>query len=211
MNGSQANGFMVFVVDDDQGVLDSLSELLHEFGYTTKLYVRAQDFLEDHDVYAHGCAVLDLWMPNLSGLDVQRELLKRGVERPVIFLTGSGDIPASVQAMKSGAADYFQKPFNLDEFLNAVKLAEQQDRIRLHKHNEREGIGKRLASLRPREREIADLVVRGMRNREIAVRLGITLRTVKEHRGRALRKMGVRNVPELVRAMAKASRATGAN
>jgi DNA-binding CsgD family transcriptional regulator len=131
--------------------------------------------------------------------------LKRGVERPVIFLTGSGDILASVQAMKGGAVDYFQKPVNVDEFLNAVKLAEQRDRIRLQKHEERELIGRRLASLWQVERRIVDLVVRGMRNKEIAARLGITLRTVKEYRGRAMRKLDVENVPELVRALDKAS------
>ena len=205
MKSSRANGFTVFLVDDDQSALDSLRELLHEAGYSTKPYVRPENFLDDHDGYAHGCAVLDLWMPRLSGLDVQRELLKRGVERPVIFLTGAGDVPTSVQAMKAGAVDYFQKPFEVDEFLNAMRLAEQRDRIRLQKHREREAIGTRVATLTRREREIVELVVGGMLNKQIAARLGITLRTVKEYRGRAMIKMDVKNVPELVRAIREVS------
>jgi len=208
MKYSKANGFTVFLVDDDQSALDTLSELLHETGYSTKPYIRPENFLEEHDGYAHGCAVLDLWMPRLSGLDVQRELLKRGVERPVIFLTGAGDVPTSVQAMKGGAVDYFQKPFKVDEFLNAIRLAEQRDRVRLQKHREREAIGTRVATLSRRERGIIDLVVRRMPNKEIAARLGVTLRTIKEYRGRALRKMDVKNVPELVRAMREVSRDT---
>jgi FixJ family two-component response regulator len=211
MGRSKSSDFTVFVVDDDQGALDTLSGLLQEVGYNTKSYIRPQDFLADHDVYAHGCAVLDLWMPGLSGLDVQRELLKRGVERPLIFLTGSDDIPASVQAMKGGAVDYFQKPFKEDELLNAIRLAEQRDRDRLQKHNERDGIEKRLVALTRREKEIVDLVVRGMRNKDIATRLGVTLRTVKEYRGRAMIKMDVNNVAELVRVMGKAPGATDAN
>jgi FixJ family two-component response regulator len=198
---SKADGFTVFLVDDDQSALDSLSELLHEAGFSTKPYIRPENFLEDHDEYVHGCAVLDLWMPRLSGLDVQRELLKRGVERPVIFLTGAGDVPTSVEAMKGGAVDYFQKPFKADEFLDAIRLAEQRDRVRLQKYREREAIRTRIATLTRRERAIVDLVVGGMQNKEIAARLGVTLRTTKEYRGRAMRKMYVKNVPELVRAM----------
>jgi len=197
--------FTVFLVDNDRHTLDGVSQLLHSVGHSTKTYVQPKTFLDEHDRSAHGCVVLELSMPGLNGLDVQKELLKRGVERPIIFLTGRATIETSVEAMKAGAIDFLPKPCKADELLSAISIAEERDRVRLQDQAERDAAASRLATLRPREREVIGLVVSGMANKNIAAALGISLRTVKEHRGRACNKMGVRHVAELVRMMGKVS------
>lgn len=201
----KADDFTVFVVDDDQGILDALSGLLLALGYSTKMYLQSKMFLDEHDVSIHGCALLDLSMPGLNGLDVQKELLKRGVERPIIFLTGCATIETSVEAMKAGAIDVLSKPCTADELLSAISIAQERDRVRLLNQTERDATARRLATLRPRERQVIDLVVSGMANKNVAAILGISLRTVKEHRGRACQKMGAKHVAELVRMMSKIS------
>ena len=198
--------FTVFLIDNDRRALDGVSRLLHSVGHSTKTYVQPKTFLDEHDRSAHGCVVLELSMPGLNGLDVQKELLKRGVERPIIFLTKRATIETSVEAMKAGAIDFLPKPFKEDELLSAISIAAERDRVRLQNQAERDAAASRLATLRTREREVIDLVVSGMANKNIAATLGISLRTVKEHRGRACQKMRVRHVAELVRMVSKVSR-----
>jgi FixJ family two-component response regulator len=209
-NADSLQDFTVFLIDDDQGTLDTLSELLREVGYSSKTYTEPTSFLEEHDVAAHGCAVLDLMMPGLNGLNVQSELKKRGIERPVIFLSGHADVATSVEAMKGGAIDFLQKPVEFDELLTAIKTAEERDRVRLRNHAECEAVAQRLAKLRPRERQVLDLVVTGMANKNIAHALAISIRTIKEHRSRICKKLETKSVPELVRMTTKLPK-TGSN
>ena len=195
--------FTVFIIDDDQGVLEALSSFLRGAGYKIKAYSSPQAFLDEHDPSMPGCAVLDLAMPRVNGLSVQQELVIRGVERPIIFLSGRGTVPEIVEAMKAGAVDFLPKPFKDDELLGAIKIAEERDSVRLQRAAEREAITKLIDKLTPREQEVMELVVRGEMNKTIAALLGTTERTIKEHRGRLMRKMGVRSLAELVRLASK--------
>ncbi|MFZ1193366.1 MAG: response regulator [Pseudolabrys sp.] len=195
--------FTVFIIDDDQGVLEALSSFLRGAGYKIKAYSSPQAFLDEHDPSMPGCAVLDLAMPRVNGLSVQQELVIRGVERPIIFLSGRGTVPEIVEAMKAGAVDFLPKPFKDHELLNAIKVAEERDSVRLQRAAEREAITKLIDKLTPREQEVMELVVRGEMNKTIAALLGTTERTIKEHRGRLMRKMGVRSLAELVRLASK--------
>ena len=196
-------GFTVFIVDDDQGMLDALNRFLRTAGYETKAYSSPQGFLDEHDPSVPGCVVLDLSMPRVNGLAVQRELVTRGIERPLIFLSGRGAVPTSVEAMKTGAVDFLPKPFKSDELLSAIKVAEERDRVRLQKAAERKAASKLIDKLSPREKEVMELVVQGHLNKNIAAQIGTTLKTVKVHRGRVMKKMGVRSVAELVRLTSK--------
>jgi RNA polymerase sigma factor (sigma-70 family) len=193
--------FTVFIIDDDQSVLNALSRLLRTAGYETKPYSSPQAFLDEHDPSRPGCVVLDLSMLPMDGLAVQRELVTRGMERPIIFL--SGTVPASVEAMKSGAVDFLPKPVKGVELLNAIKVAEQRDRVRLQRAAERKAASKLIDKLSPREKEVMELVVQGLLNKNIAALIGTTEKTVKVHRGRVMKKMGVRSVAELVRLVSK--------
>ena len=199
--------FTVFIIDDDQGVLDALSRFLRTAGYETKAYSSPQAFLDEHDPSMPGCVVLDLSMPRMNGLAVQRELVTRGIERPIIFLSGRGTVPASVEAMKAGAVDFLPKPFKGDELLSAIKVAEERDRVRLQRAAERKAASKLIDKLTPREKEVMELVVQGHLNKNIAALIGTTEKTVKVHRGRVMKKMGVRSVAELVRLTSKATNA----
>ena len=195
--------FTVFIVDDDQGVLDALSALVQEAGYETKAYTSPRAFLDEHDPSMPGCVVLDWSMPRMNGLAVQRELVTRGIERPIIFLSGIGTIPASVEAMKAGAVDFLPKPCKGDELLNAIEIAGQRDGVRLQRAAERKAANKLVDKLTAREKEVMELVVRGHMNKDIAALIGTTEKTVKLHRGRVMQKMGVRSVAELVRLASK--------
>jgi FixJ family two-component response regulator len=195
--------FTVFMIDDDQGVLDALSALVQEAGYETKAYTSPQAFLDEHDPSMPGCVVLDLSMPRMNGLEFQRELVMRGIERPIIFLSGRGTVPASVEAMKAGAVDFLPKPCKGDELLNAIKVAEERDRVTLQRAAERKAASKLIDKLTPREKEVMELVVQGHLNKNIAAQIGTAVKTVKVHRGRVMQKMGVRSVAELVRLASK--------
>jgi FixJ family two-component response regulator len=195
--------FTVFIIDDDQGVLDALSSFLRGADYKIKAYSSPQAFLDEHDPSMPGCAVLDLAMPRVNGLAVQQELFMRGVERPIIFLSGRGTVPEIVEAMKAGAVDFLPKPFKDHELLSAIKLAEERDSVRLQRAAERKAITKLIDKLTRREQEVMELVVRGHANKNIAALLGTTERTIKEHRGRMMRKMGIKSVAELVRLASK--------
>ena len=189
----------VFVVDDDPAVLKGLSRLLRAARLDVATFSSPQEFLERHDPNAPGCLVLDLSMPGLNGLELQEALATKGFAVPIIFLTGHGDIPTSVQAMKRGALDFLTKPVNDDDLLKAVHAAIEKDRIARLALAELDEIQQRLATLTPREREVLTHVVSGQLNKQIAYDLGTVEQTIKVHRARVMEKMKVDSVAELVR------------
>jgi FixJ family two-component response regulator len=196
--------FTVFLVDDDAGVLKALSRLLRARGYDVQSFTSPQAFLTNHDPSKPGCAVFDVSMPELDGLELQQALTAGGSHRPVIFLTGTSDIPTSVRAMKAGAIDFLTKPVSGNDLLEAVTRSEKEDaRIRLVK-TEMELINAKIATLTPREREVMAHVITGRLNKQIAGDLGTVEKTIKVHRGRVMEKLGVRSVAELVRLAEKA-------
>ena len=191
---------VVFVVDDDPSIRKSLSLLLNSAGYEVKTFPSAKKFLESkRDIPDSACLVLDVKMPGLSGLDLQKELKSRNYVMPIIFITGHGDIPMSVQAMKKGAVDFLSKPFDDGDLLNAVKEALFKDSQTRADFNEQKHIRHRLDSLTKREHEVLTYLITGMLNKQIAYELEISERTVKAHRKQVLDKMGVNSIAELVR------------
>ncbi|HEV3010958.1 MAG TPA: response regulator [Burkholderiales bacterium] len=188
----------VRVVDDDASVLKSLDRLLRAAGFAVRTYPSPQDFLQQQDGDAPGCVVLDLSMPGLDGLQLQQALARSGDPCPVIFISGHGDIPASVQAMKAGAVDFLIKPFDQKQLLAAVRVAIDRDRSARAARAERSLIGVRVAALTPREHQVMAHVVAGHLNKQIAADLGIAEKTVKVHRARVMKKMGVASVADLV-------------
>jgi len=196
--------FTVFLVDDDSGVLKALSRLFRARGYDIQAFTSPRAFLADHDASIPGCAVLDVSMPDLNGLELQRALAAGGSQRPVIFLTGKGDIPTSVRAMRAGAIDFLTKPVSDADLLAAVARAEKDDASTRHLNAEMASINARFAILTPREREVLIHVVAGRLNKQIAADLGTVEKTIKVHRGRLMAKMGARSVQDLVRMADKA-------
>jgi len=188
----------VCIVDDDSAVLKSLARLLRSARLNVMAFGSPQEFLERHDPRAPGCLVLDLAMPGLNGLELQAALTVKGSAIPIIFLTGHGNIPASVQAMKRGALDFLTKPVNDDDLLKAVQVAIEKDRIARIARAELEDIQARLDSLTPREREVLTHVVSGQLNKQTAADLGTVEKTIKVHRARVMEKMKVHSVAELV-------------
>ena len=198
------NTFTVFLVDDDAGVLKALSRLLRARSYEIRSFTSPQAFLADHDASIPGCAVFDVSMPDLDGLELQQALTAGGSQRPVIFLTGKGNIPTSVRAMRAGAIDFLTKPVSDADLLGAIARAEKEDvRTRLA-NTELDSINARFAVLTPREREVMTHVVAGRLNKQIAGDLGTVEKTIKVHRGRMMDKLGVRSVADLVRLVEKA-------
>ena len=189
----------VFVVDDYAPVRKSIARLLHAAGFAVAVFGSAEEFLAQYDPQIVGCLVLDLAMPTLNGLELQHILAKAGSLLPIIFLTGTADIPKSVQAMKHGASDFLTKPVNDEDLLAAVRVAIQKDRDRRREQTELSEIRTRLATLTPREREVLEYVVAGKLNKQIAGDLGTVEQTIKVHRARAMQKMRVQSVAELVR------------
>ena len=190
----------VFVVDDDPSIRESLSLLLSSAGYGVQTFASAKEFLEsEDDRQVPACLVLDVQMPGLSGLDLQEELASGNYAIPVIFITGHGDIPMSVQAMKKGAIEFLPKPFDDDDLLDAVKEALLKDSQARAAVNEQKHIMQRLDSLTTREHEILRYLITGRLNKQIAYELNITERTVKAHRKQVLDKMIVNSIAELVR------------
>jgi FixJ family two-component response regulator len=188
---------LVYVVDDDEAIRDSLGWLLASIGYRVATYETAEQFLEGYKAGAASCLVLDVRMPGLSGLELQQELNRRGETLPIIFITGHGDVPMAVNAVKSGAFHFLEKPFKDAQL---VALIEQAAKLGQLPAEERQGpcVAARLASLTQREREVIDLVVQGLKNRQIADQLGISVKTVEAHRARVMEKMSVGSVAELV-------------
>jgi FixJ family two-component response regulator len=194
----------VFIVDDDAGVLKGLSRLLRAHGHDVRAYLSPQEFLAQHDATIPGCAVLDVAMPGLDGLALQEALTASSSYRPVIFITGKGDIPTSVRAMKAGAVDFLTKPVSDGELLAAVARAVEQDAQSRRAHAELATIEARITTLTPREREVLTHVVAGRLNKQIAGELGTVEKTIKVHRSRMMEKLGVRTVADLVRMAEKA-------
>jgi FixJ family two-component response regulator len=190
----------VSVVDDDALVLRSLGRLLRAAGFMVQTYPSPQAFLAQGASAAPGCVVLDLSLPGLSGLDLQRELAASADRRPVVFISGRGDVPSSVAAMKAGAVDFLVKPFDERTLLAAVRSAVEKDRAARAAHEEISLIARRISALTPREHEVLARVVEGKLNKQIAAELGTAEKTVKVQRARMMRKMGVDSLAGLVRA-----------
>lgn len=196
--------FIVHLVDDDIGVLKALSRLLRANGYETRSFTSPEDFLDQHDPELPGCAVLDVSMPGLDGLALQQVLADGGLQRPIIFLTGKGDIPTSVRAMKAGAIDFLTKPVGEKNLLRVIAHAEELDAKTRQTHADLTAIQAKIATLTPREREVLSHVIAGRLNKQIAGDLGTVEKTIKVHRGRMMEKLGVRSVADLVRLAEKA-------
>jgi FixJ family two-component response regulator len=194
----------VFVIDDDPSVRKSLSRLLRSVGHGVETFSSAEEFLAREHFDGIGCMILDVQMPGLSGMDLQAELSKAETSMPVVFITGHGDIPMSVEAMRKGAVHFLSKPFDDSDLLAAVKEAIEKDRQAKAEQAEIHDIRNRLSLLTPREYEILRYVITGMLNKQIAFVLNIAEKTVKIHRGRVVEKLRVDSVAELVRLAEKA-------
>jgi FixJ family two-component response regulator len=191
----------VFVVDDDLSVRESLELLILSAGWRPETFASAEDFLAQPRVASPSCLVLDVSLPKLNGLDLQKRVIAR-THMPIIFITGYGDVPTTVRAMKAGAVEFLTKPLSDDVLVNAMGQALERSRMALAHDADLRALKKRHGSLTPRERETMALVVSGLLNKQIAFELGISEITVKAHRGRVMRKMGVDSLADLVRAAA---------
>lgn len=190
---------VVFVVDDDSSVREAIKSLISLVGLRVETFETAQEFLQSKRPDVPGCVVLDVELPGLSGLDLQRELAAHGVKLPIIFITGHGDIPTSVRAMKAGALEFLTKPFHDQDLLDAIRQALERDRAARRHSKEIAELRERSDALTSRETEVMSLVVAGLLNKQIAAELGISEVTVKIHRGRVMNKMGAQSLAELVR------------
>src|ERR1700724_4053094 len=188
-----------FVVDDDGGMRRALDTLLSTVGYETAVFSRPSEFLANFNVDASGCLVLDIRMPDMSGLELQQHLNRMGSMLPVIFITGHGDVPMAVQAMKEGAFEFVQKPFRDQDLLDRINHALKQDSENRSTVARRAEVLHRLESLTPRERQVMDMVVEGAANKGMAIDLDLSERTVEIHRAKVMEKMGARSVAHLVK------------
>lgn len=188
----------VHIVDDDEAMRDSLEWLLESRGLKVALYPSAEAFLDVFDNSFRGCLVLDVRMPGMNGLALHQELHARGSTLPVIFITGHGDVPMAVSALKKGAADFIEKPFNNQDMLQLIESCMRQDRDAAAKRAEDASVAQRLDRLTQREREVLQLIVAGKLNKQIADDLGISIKTVEVHRSRVMEKMDAGSVAELV-------------
>jgi FixJ family two-component response regulator len=202
-DGTKADAPIVFIVDDDEAVRDSLRRLISSVGLTAEVFATAQAFLAAARPDAPGCLVLDVRLPGLSGLDLQRELAALEAPLPIVFLTGYGDIPMSVRAMKAGAVEFLTKPFREQDLLDAIRQAIERDRVLRADRHALGALRRRYDSLTPRERDVMAGVVAGLLNKQIAAELGTSEVTVKEQRGHVMHKMQVGSVADLVRAAAR--------
>jgi FixJ family two-component response regulator len=189
----------VFVVDDDASIRDALKSLFGSVGLQAQAFASAPEFLQAKLPDTPSCLVLDVRLPGLSGLDFQAELAKANIQLPIIFITGHGDIPMTVRAMKAGAVEFLTKPFRDQELLDAVQLGLDRDRARRNSDKAVSSVRARYDSLTPREQEVIVLVTSGLMNKQIAAEIGVTEVTVKVHRGHVMRKMGAKSLAELVR------------
>ena len=194
---------VVFVVDDDPSIRSSLKFLLSSVGLQVESFESAESFLQRKAPDAPSCLVLDVRLRGLSGLDFQRELAARNIRIPIVFVTGHGDIPMSVRAMKAGAIEFLTKPYRDQDLLDAVRIALEKDRARREQERDLTDLQQRFDSLTPREQEVISMVVSGMLNKQIAGELGTAENTVKVHRSRAMEKMNAQSFADLVRMIEK--------
>ncbi len=188
----------LFIVDDDPEICRALGRLLRGAGYHTRSFGSASEFLSGHQPEQAGCLILDMAMPGVSGLELQRLLAEAGCRRPIIFLSGRADIPNTVRAMKAGAVNFLTKPVDQQDLLDAIKEALTIDAVSRADSSARNAVAERLATLTPRERQVFQQVVAGRLNKQIAAELGIVEKTIKVHRARVMHKMGAGSVAELV-------------
>ena len=196
MSGAEAT---VFVVDDDAPLRESLRNLIRSVGLRVELFASAQEFLQSQQPDTPSCLVLDVRMPGLSGLDLQKQTSEAGLEIPIIFITGHGDVPMTVRAMKAGAVEFLTKPFRDQDLLDAIQQALERSRNAREQRAATKELRQRFASLTPREREVMERVVAGLLNKQIGAELGTSETTVKIHRHQVMEKMGAGSLPELVR------------
>jgi FixJ family two-component response regulator len=194
---------IVFVVDDDVWVRESLETLIRDEGWQAETFASAQEFLDRPRVFTPSCLVLDISLPSLNGLELQKRVAVERTDMPIIFITGHGDIPMSVGAMKAGAVEFLTKPFNDEVLLTAIRQALERSRLALEQEREMQELRARYVSLTPREQDVMALVVSGLLNKQVAGELGITESTVKAHRGQVMQKMKANSVADLVRMTAR--------
>lgn len=201
---------IVFVVDDDLSVRESLDLLIRCEGWQPETFASAQEFLDHPRAFGPSCLILDLSLPGLNGLELQKRVAVERTEMPIIFITGHGDVPITVQAMKAGAVEFLTKPFSNDVLLGAVRQALGRSQTALSHEAEMRGLRERYASLTPREREVMTLVVSGLLNKQVGDELGISEVTVKAHRGQVMRKMKADSLADLVKIAARLGLASAA-
>jgi FixJ family two-component response regulator len=189
--------FIVFVVDDDISVRQSLELLIRTAGWQPETFPSAQEFLSRPRTLVPSCLVLDMRLPGLDGLELQKQVAER-TDMPIIFITGHGDVPTTVQAMKAGAVEFLTKPYKHDVLLDAIRNAIERSRAALREESEMRALRDRYATLTPRERQVMELVVSGLLNKQVGWELGISEITVKAHRGQVMRKMKADSLPDLV-------------
>ena len=189
----------IYLVDDDAAVRDALCLYLEGTGFVVRAFESAEAFLDDIDALDRGVLVLDQRMTGMSGLELQSQLNARAQEMPIIFITGHGDVPMTVRAMKAGAVDFLEKPFRNSDLLQSIDQALAQDAAKMERYVHKARVREKCNSLTPREREVMAHIVEGLSNKNIAQLLGVSVRTVEAHRGRVMEKMEARSLPELVR------------